>query len=198
MLAAKRVALLCVIAASASASITHAWVLTVTPAARAVYLEVGVGTANANNATINTVSVTVPATAVGTGTVQAMTSDSTQANSFFDNFAVCTPPAQVYVGGFYRLPATNATNAVLQVSTPASLTSGTDTIAFNQISWISTGNGGSGADIPAGTFNGATLFLRNIAANTWVENCHTFSFANSTVSAAGTFTGRATYTLTTP
>lgn len=174
------------------------WVLNITPAARALYLEVGVGTANANNATINVVSVAVPATAVGTGTPQAMTSNSTQANSFFDNFATCNPPVQVYVGGFYRLPATNATNAVLQVSTPATLTNGVDTIPFSQISWTSTANGNATADIPAGTFNGGTVFLRNIAANTWVENCHSFVYANGTVPASGVYTGRATYTLTSP
>lgn len=176
----------------------YAWVLTVTPASRALYLEVGVGTANANNTTINVVSVTVPATAVGTGAAQAMTSDSTQSISFFDNYAVCNPPGQVYIGGFYRLPATNATNAVLQVTTPASLTNGTDTIPFSQISWTSTANGNTAADIPAGTFNGGTLFLRNIAANTWVENCHSFVYANATVPGAGIYTGRATYTLTSP
>ena len=176
-----------------------AWVLTIGAAPRAVYLQVGVGTANANNATVNTVSVTVPVLAVGNGVAQAMTSDSTQATSFFDGFAVCTPPAQVYVGGFYRLPATNASSAVLQVTTPANLTSGADTIAFNKISWTSTAIGNATADIPAGTFvSGGTLFLRNIAANTWVENCHSFSYANNTVPPSGVFTGRAVYTLTSP
>lgn len=174
------------------------WVLTVLPAAKALYLEIGVGTANANNATINVVSVTVPTNVVGTGAMQAMTSDSTQSVSFFDNYAVCNPPTEVYVGGFYRLPATNTTSAVLQVSTPATLTNGTDTIPFSQISWTSTANGNTAPDIPAGTFNGTTLFLRNIAANTWVENCHSYLYANGTVPAGGVYTGRATYTLTSP
>jgi hypothetical protein len=180
------------------ATTASAWVLNINPAARAVYLQVGNGTNLADNTTINQVSVTLPAAALGTGVAQAMTSNSTQANSFFDNFAVCNPPAQVYVGGFFRLPAASTVSAVLQVSTPATLTSGTDTIAFSQISWASTANGNATADIPAGTFNGGTVFLRNIRANTWVENCHTFSYANSQVVAAGVYTGRATYTLTAP
>jgi hypothetical protein len=126
--------------------------------------------------------------------------NSTQIISPYDNYTLCNPAAgQVYIGGFYRLPTTNTTSAVLQVTTPASLTSGVNTIAFNQISWISTALGNAGADIPAGTFiSGGTLFLRNFAANSYVENCHTFSYANTAPVAAGTYNGRATYTLTAP
>jgi hypothetical protein len=176
----------------------HAYVLTITPGARAIYLQVGNGTANANNTTVNVVSLTVPTTAVGNAVAQQMTSNSTQSISFFDNFAVCTPPAQVYVGGYFRMPASTGAGAVLTVSTPANLQSGSDTIAFNQISWISTAIGSTTADIPAGTFTGGIQTLRTIAVNTWVENCLTFSYANTTVPAAGTYTGRATYTLTAP
>jgi hypothetical protein len=177
---------------------SNAWVLTVTPGARTVYLGVGNSTTNAANATINLVSVTVPSNVVGTGASQAMTSNSTQANSPFDGFTVCTPPNQVYVGGYFREPSTTANVAALQVNTPATLSNGADTIPFSQISWTSTALGTATADIPAGTFNGATLFLRNFASNTYVENCHTFSYANTNVVAAGVYNGRATYTLTSP
>jgi hypothetical protein len=178
----------------------QAWVLTVTPGARAVYLAVGNASVNADNATVNLVSLNLSAAALTTGTPQAMVSDSSQAASPFDNYTVCTPSAgQVYVGGFYRLPATNATTAVLQVSTPAALTNGPYTIPFNQISWTSTALGNAAADIPAGSFvSGGTLLLRNFAANTYVENCHTFTYANTNVVASGTYDGRATYTLTAP
>jgi hypothetical protein len=176
----------------------HAYVLTITPGARAVYLQVGNGTVNANNATVNVVSVSVPVGAVGNGVAQAMTSDSTQALSFFDNFAVCNPPAQVYVGGFYRQPSTTTTVAVLQVTSPANLLSGADLIPFSQISWTSTANGSAIADIPAGTFNGGTQILNNISSNRWVENCHTFSYKNTNIVAAGIYAGRVTYTLTAP
>jgi hypothetical protein len=175
-----------------------AWVLNINPAPRAVYLQVGNGANLADNTQVNEVSVAVPAASLGSGTPQAMTSNSTQSISFFDNFAVCNPPAQVYVGGFFRLPAASTTSAVLQVTTPAALTNGTDTIPFSQVSWTSTANGNATPDIPAGTFNGGTLFLRNITANTWVENCHTFTYANTQVVGAGVYTGRATYTLTAP
>ena len=177
---------------------SEAWVLTVTPGARTVYLGVGNSTTNAANATINLVSVTVPSSVVGTGVSQAMTSNSTQAISPFDGFTVCVPPNQVYVGGYFREPSTTANVAALQVNTPATLSNGAETIPFSQISWTSTALGNPAADIPAGTFNGATLFLRNFASNTFVENCHTFSYANTNVVAAGVYNGRATYTLTSP
>ena len=186
--------------------VARAWVLTITAGPKALFLQVGNGSYSGtyqsggtplNNATVNTVSVTVPANAVGTGAAQTMTSDSTQSVSFYDNFAVCNPPGQVYVGGWVRTPSGTG-SGTLSVTSPTSLTSGTTTIPFTQISWTSTANGNTSPDIPAGTFNGGTLALRTIAANTWVENCHTFSYANSVVVAAGTYTGQVTYTLVLP
>ncbi len=183
-----------------------AWVLNITPGARAVYLAVGNATANSNNTTVNRVTLDLPANQVGTGAAQVMNSTSganrsTQAVSPYDNYTVCTPASgQVYVGGFFRLPAASAVTAVLQVTTPAGLTSGANSIPFSQISWTSTSIGNAGAaDIPAGSFvSGGTRFLRNFAANTYVENCHTFIYANTTPVAAGTYDGRATYTLSAP
>ena len=196
-IAARCVALLLGVGLGASAS---AWVLTLTPGAKQLFLMVAVGSVAATNPTINTVSVTVPAASVGNGSALAMSSDSTQSASPYDNYAVCNPPAQVYVGGSYRQPnaTTGAATATLQVSTPTSLTSGTDSIPFSQISWTSTANGNAAADIPAGTFNGGTLFLANIGRNTFVENCFTYSYANSVLVPAGTFTGRAVFTLVVP
>lgn len=181
-----------------AAGAAQAWVLTINPGPRALYLQVGTGSNNANNATVNVVSVTVPAAQVGSGTAQAMTSNSTTSISFFDNYVVCTPPQQVYIGAYFRQPSTTANVASLQVSTPAALTSGANTIPFTEISWTSTALGNAAADIPAGTFTGGTQFLRNVASNRWVENCLSFSYANRNVVPAGTFSGRATYTLTAP
>ncbi len=177
-----------------------AWVLRLTSGPKQLFLMVGVGSAAANNATLNTVSVTVPAASVGSGTAQAMTSDSTQSASPYRNYVVCSPPAQVYVGGSYRAPnaAGGAGSATLQVTTPASLTSGPNSIPFSQISWISTAIGNPAADIAAGTFNGGTLPLANIARNRAVENCFTYSYANTALVPAGTFTGRAVFTLSVP
>ena len=178
--------------------VANAWILTITPGTRTVYLGVGNSTTNAANATINLVSVSVAANVIGTGAAQAMTSNSTQANSPYDGFTVCTPPNQVYIGGYFREPSTTANVASLQVTTPANLSNGVDTLPFSQISWTSTALGNAAADIPAGTFNGAVLFLRNINSNRFVENCHTFSYANTNLVAAGIYNGRATYTLTSP
>ncbi len=183
-----------------AAAPAQAWVLTLTAGPKQLFLMVGAGTASANNATINTVSVSVPVASLGNGSALAMTSDSSQALSPYDSYPVCNPPAQVYVGGSYRQPnaTTGSASATLQVSTPASLTSGADTIPISQISWTSTANGNATADIPAGTFNGGTLPLANIARNTFVENCFSYSYANAAVVPAGTFTGRATFTLSVP
>lgn len=183
-----------------------AWILTVSPGPKTVYLQVGNGSYTGfynaggtplNNPQVNVVSVTVPATAVGRGTAQAMTSNSTASNSFYDNYVVCNPPAQVYVGGWARLPSGTGT-AVLSVTSPANLVNGTATIPFNRISWTSTANGDATAHIPAGTFVGGTQTLTNIAAGTWVENCLTFSYANTSVVQQGVYTGRVTYSLALP
>src|SRR5258706_6444451 len=133
-----------------------AWVLTLAPGPKQLFLMVGVGTPSANNATINTVSVSVPAASVGSGTALAMTSDSTQAASPYDGYLVCNPPGQVYIGGSYRQPnaPTGAASATLQVSTPATLASGGDTIPFTECSWTSTGHRNPTPDIPAGPSNG--------------------------------------------
>ena len=185
----------------------RAWIVTITPGVKTIYLQVGTGSYTggnynaggipANNATINLVSVTVPAPVIGTGAAQAMTSNSGTSTSFYDGFAICNPPAQVYVGGWARLPVGSGT-AVLTVTSPANLTSGGNTLPFSQISWTSTANGNPSPDIAAGTFNGGTVTLANIAAGTWVEDCHTFTYANIAIRAAGTYTGRATYSLSLP
>lgn len=175
---------------------------------RMLYLQVGVGSFSglyssggtpANNATVNVVSVTVPAAQVGNGAVQTMTTNSTASNSFYDNFAFCNAPAQLYVGGFYR-STTNTGAATLTATSPANLVNANgDRIPFSQISWTSSGNGDTGAQpFPAGTFNGATRTIGSVARNQWAESCHTFRYANSNFVASGTYTGRVVYTLSTP
>ena len=182
----------------ASALPASAYVITITPGTRAIYLQVGNGANNANLATINVASVSVASNAVGSGTAQPFTTNSTQSTSFFDNFVICNPPAEMYIGGYYRQPSTTASTATVQVTSPANLLSGTDAIPFTQISWTSTANGNATADIPAGTFTGGTQFLVSIPSNRWLENCHLFRYANAAVVPAGTFTGRVVYTMTAP
>jgi len=204
------------VAATGSAS---AFTATLTAAApKTIYLQIGNGTftggnytptnglgqptgSPGKNTTINTVSVSVPAASVGNGTAQAMTTNSTAANSFWDGYAFCNLPAQLYIGGFYRTTGNgNGTISVI-ATVPASLTDGAgDSLPFSQISWTSSGNGDGNIaqPFPAGSFSGTSINVGSLAQNTWDESCWTFSFANSTVPPAGTYTGVVLYTLTAP
>jgi hypothetical protein len=192
---------------------SSAFTIALTPAPPpTVYLQIGVGTFTggffstggtpANNATVNTVSVSVPAAAVGNQTAQAMTTDSAVSASSYDGRTFCTAPTDLYVGGFYRRPGNGGGSfATLTASVPASLTSAAgDTIPFSQISWTSSGIGDSGAEpFPSGTFTAAgTQSIGIIARNEWDESCWTFSYANTLVPAAGTYSGVVLYTLTAP
>ncbi|CAN5601623.1 hypothetical protein BH11PSE7_BH11PSE7_17430 [soil metagenome] len=199
-------ALACAIASLPSTA--PAFVVTIAPGVRALYLQVGIGTMTGgtysaggtpqNNAGINSVSVTVPAATVGAGS-RPMASDSPTANSPYSGSAFCTVPAQVYIGGFYRTPGA-AGNATLRVASPANLVNATgDTISFGAISWVSGGLGDAVPTIPSGTFvGGSTQTLLTVTRNTWFESCLAFNYANNQLVPAGTFTGRATYTLSAP
>lgn len=180
-----------------------AWILNVgNNNPRRVFLTVGNGSTLADNATVNLVSVTVPLANVTGGTPLAMTTNSTQSNSTYDGFAMCTTPAQIYVGALYqRTNGGQPASATLQVTSPANLTSaGGDTIPFTQVSWTTSGPGGDAnpSVIPSGTFTGATQFLVTVTQGNLYDNCHTFTYANSTLRAAGQYDGRVTYTLTSP
>ncbi len=195
-----------------------AFTATLTPASpKTIYLQVGNGTFTGgnytpikgngqpsgnpgNNATINKVTVSVAAASVGNGTAQAMTTDSTAANSFWDGFAFCNLPQQLYIGGFYRTTGAGAGNVSVIATVPVSLTAvAGDTIPFSQISWTSAGNADAGAEpFPAGSFSGTTLNVGSIGQNQWAESCWTFSYKNTVVPAAGTYTGRVLYTLAAP
>lgn len=182
----------------------QAWTLNIAAASRRVYLHVGNGTAGGNNATVNLVQVSIPGAQLGNGTALAMTSNSTQSNSLSgDNYATCgTPASQVLIGASYRRSsaANGPASATLRVTSPASLTTtGGDTIPFTEISWTVAAAGSPTPNvIPAGTFNGATQTLATVPANTFIENCHSFRYANSAVRAAGTYNGQVTYTLSSP
>jgi hypothetical protein len=182
----------------------HAWSLTLTAASRRVYLHVGNGTFEGNNATINLMQVSVPAAQVGNGTALAMASNSTQSISLQgDGYQTCpTPASQLMVGASYR--RSNASNgpasATLSVTSPSTLvTTAGDSIPISEISWtVAAPGSGVPNVIPAGTFNGSMQFLATVPANTYIENCHSFEYANSAMRAAGTYNGRVTYTLSSP
>jgi len=198
-LAALALVALCV----AEMAAAHAWSLSLTSASRRVFLHVGNGTANGNNGTINRVTATLTGAQLLAGTPQAMSSNSTQSNSLYgDGFTTCPNPAsQVMVGASYRRNNNNQpASATLRVTSPANLTNAAgDTIPFSQISWTVSAPGSSVPNvIPAGTFNGGTQTLATVPANTYIENCHSFIYANSALRAAGTYNGQVTYTLSSP
>lgn len=182
----------------------HAWSLSIAAASRRVFLHVGNGTLNADNGTVNLVSATLTGAQLLSGAPQAMVSNSTQANSLYgDNFATCPIPAsQIMVGASYRRSsaANGPASATLRVTSPANLVSAAgDAIPFSQISWtVSAPGSGVPNVIPAGAFSGAVQTLTTVPANTYIENCHSFIYANSAIRAAGTYTGQVTYTLTSP
>lgn len=184
-------------------SSVHAWSLTLSAAPRRVFLHVGNGTQASNNGQINLVQVSVAAAALGNAVTQTMTTNSTQSNSLYDGYQTCpTPLTQIMVGASYQRSnsADGPASATLRVSTPTALLNAAgDTLAFGQISWTVSAPGSPQPNvIPAGTFNGGPMTLATIAANTYIENCHSFSYANSAVVPAGTYDGRATYTLSSP
>jgi hypothetical protein len=187
-----------------ASGVAQAWTLSVNAASRRVFLHVGNGTADANNGAINRVEVTLSGAALISGLPQAMTTDSTQSRSLWgDGFTTCpNPSSQIMVGASYRRSNGNngPASATLSVSSPPSLTStGGDTIPFSEISWSVAAPGSPTPNvIPSGSFNGGQQTLATIPAGTYIENCHSFTYANSAARAAGTYNGRVTYTLTSP
>lgn len=180
----------------------QAWELTITAATRRVFLHVGNGTYDADNSTVNTVSVTVPALQLGNGTALQMSTDSTQSRSLYDSYTTCpTPASQMLIGASYRRRSNaDPASATLRVTAPAALTNAAgDTIPISEISWtVSAPGSGVPNIIPAGTFTAGTQTLATVQANTYIENCHTYRFANTAMRAAGTYTGQVTYTLSSP
>ena len=197
------------LAACAAVPDAHAFIVSISGSTpRSIYLRVGDGGYSGtfisngtpqNSATVNRVSVTVPAASLGNGTPLVMTSSATQATSHYDGFAFCNLPNEVYVGGFYRGTASSGNGLLTATVTQPLANASGDTIPFSQISWTSSGNGDTVAQpFPAGTFTGGTQTLASFPVNTWRESCHAFSYANSSVVAAGTYNGRVTYTLSVP
>jgi hypothetical protein len=196
---------------SAVSGAASAYTATLTAASpMTIYLQVGVGSFTNDyidggqpekNTTINTVSATVASNVLGSGTAQAMTTNSTATQSYWDGYTYCSVPAQLYIGGFYRTTGATTAAATVTATVPTSLTDTTgSSIPFSQIQWTSSGNGDTGAEpFPAGTFvHGGVQSVGSMASNTWNESCWTFSYLNKTVPPAGTYTGVVLYTLSTP
>ncbi len=190
----------------------HAWSLTINSDDRRLFLHVGNGAVSGPSGTlngtpgrsgpVNLVAVTVPVAQLGNGTELAMTSNSTQNTSLYgDGNNTCpTPASQVMVGAGYRRNGNGGPSATLTVASPANLTNANgDTIPISQIRWTVAAQGSGVPNvISAGMFNGGVQTLASVPGNRYIENCHTFLYANSAMRAAGTYEGRVTYTLTAP
>jgi len=181
----------------------QAWTLSIAAASRRVFLHVGNGTTDGNSATVNTVSTTLTGAQLIGGNPLAMSSNSSQSASLYDGYNTCPDPSsQMLIGASYRRNNGNdgPARATLRVTSPANLENGNgDTIPFSQISWTVSAPGSPRPNvIPAGAFNGGSLTLTSVRANTYIENCHSYVYANEAVRAAGAYNGQVTYTLSSP
>lgn len=207
-LAAACLAMLCV----GEMANAHAWSLDLTAGARRLFLHVGNGAVSGTSGTlngtvgtsgtINTVLATLTTAQLVGGGAVAMTTDSTQSTSLYgDGNATCpSPGSQMMIGAGYRRNS-GAASATLSVTSPANLVNNVtgDTIPINEISWTASAPGGGIANvIPSGAFTSGSQTLATVPGNKYLENCHTFSYANSAVRAQGTYTGTVTYTLSSP
>lgn len=209
----QRVASAClVMMCAATTTEANAWSLSITSGARRLFLHVGNGSLSGqpgtlngntgNSGIVNTVRADPTVTELVSGAVVPMTSNSTQSTSLYGSGRVIcpTPSSQVLIGAGYRRNNSTA-DAILSVSSPTALTDSStgEIIPITQISWsVSAPGSPEPGVIPAGTFTGGVQTLTTVPGNTYIENCHTFSYANSALRAAGTYTGQVTYTLSSP
>ena len=140
-----------------------------------VFLQVGTGTFLAANSTIDAIAFSVPAASVGNSTPVAGTGGNLTGGS-----------VTVRVVG-------NNGNMTLGATGPATLLSGTDTLAWSQIT--ATSAGGAPA-LPA--VNGATVTLPAVSKVVNINGSWTYGYANSVTPPSGTYTGQVLYTATTP
>jgi len=179
-----------------------AWSLPINAASSRVFLHVGTGNADGNNNTVDRVTANLTPAQLLSGAVQPMTNSGAQSRSLSgDNFATCpTPASQVLVGASYRRNGNTPQQARLSVTAPANLVSAAgDTIPITEISWTVSAPGSPAPGIiPAGAFVAGQQQLTTVPPNTFIENCHSFRYANSAIRAAGTYDGTVTYTLSTP
>lgn len=209
----QRLASTCLVVLCASATTAaNAWSLNITSGARRLFLHVGNGSlsgqsgtlngSTGNSGIVNTVRADPTVAQLVGGAPLAMTSNSTQSTSLYgDGVVICpTPSSQVLIGAGYRRN-NSAADAILSVSSPTFLTdvSTGEIIPITQISWsVSAPGSPVPGVIPAGTFTGGVQTLTTLPGNRYIENCHTYSYANSALRAAGTYTGQVTYTLSSP
>jgi hypothetical protein len=153
---------------------------------RVLFLGVGTGAATtpmATNSTKDTLTFdyTTNAAALGTGAAAA---------SVTNNGPV---PAG---GGFPVRVFGNGGQITLTTTNPVSLTSGTDTIPFTQIT--ATSSDATNLAVPALTGGTSTPVLSTGTKVTDRSATWTYAYSNSTVAPAGTYNGTVTYTASMP
>ncbi len=165
---------------------SHAVTFVVANGAARIKLRIGTGDL-ASQATCNNA-------AGDNGTIDIVSFVLTLAN-VGNGVAVVGAPTVVVAACARSLAAAPRTATLTANSTTALNNGSGSTIPFTQISWTAAGD----TDIPAGTFTGAAgQVLASFTTSGGRTATHTFSYANTNVVAAGTYTGRVTYTLTMP
>ena len=102
------------------------------------------------------------------------------------------PPIRIVVAN--RATPNYSRTAVLTVDSSIPLTNGAATLPFTEISWTS-----RDGDVPAGRFDGTSnQFLLSFPNSFLIRDSHRFSYENTSILEAGTYTGRVTYTLSMP
>lgn len=177
---------------------SHAWVTTIPSGSRYVYMAVGNATNLANNPTINEVAATLNATQAVIRSAVPMQGNSTQAASVLDGFIVCVVPGQVYIAAALRAPSGTAQGRITVSSPPFLTNQFGNTIPFTEISWTVANLYLNDTTLLPGTFVGGSQQILTLARNRFFEDCKVFSYANSAFVAQGAYTGRVTYTFSTP
>ena len=120
--------------------------------------------------------------------------------SEYDGYAFCDLPTQVYIGGYHRRPKAVRGNGTLTVDHPANLTNASgNTIPFSQISWTSSGNGDGNARSRSRRASFSSTSSMRLPGKHLARKlplvllCELAAFV-----AAGSYTGRVTYTLSAP
>jgi hypothetical protein len=143
---------------------------------RLLFLQVGTGTYLAGNSTIDTITFTPAVGVIGDGTVVNATAGSGNLGN----------------GSVTVRVISNAGNVTLGATAPPNLLSGSDTIPWTQIATAVTG----GATHP--TINGTNASFTAVSGVVNVNGTWTYTYLNSAVPAAGTYTGQVLYTATSP
>lgn len=143
---------------------------------RFIFLQVGTGTPLAQNTTIDTIDFQPALAVVGNGTPVAATAGSGNLGN----------------GGVTVRLIGNAGNVTLGATGPTNLTSGSNSIPWNQISTAITG----GATHPV--INGASAAFTAASNVVNINGTWVYSYLNAATPAGGTYTGQVTYTATTP